>query len=227
MLEKTLERPLDCKEIKPVNPKGNQSWIFIGRTDAEAEAPILWPPDVKDWLTGKDPDAGQDWRQEEKGMTEDEMTGRHHRLKGREFEQALRVGDGQGILAYCSPWGRRVGHDWATELTDCYIAIGIYTSPVLDNPEEYFLTNLSCIEKDACVFAHSCLNLCDPTDCSPLGFSVHGISQVRVTGVGCHFLLQRTFPTQGLNTHLLHCRWIFSLLSHRGNPTCREGSPNS
>ena len=79
---KTLESPLECKEIQPVHPKGNQSWIFIGRTDAEAETPVLWPPDVKSWLIGKDPDAGKDWRQEEKGMTEDEMVGRHHWLNG-------------------------------------------------------------------------------------------------------------------------------------------------
>ena len=83
---KTLESPLDCKEIKPVNPKGNQSWIFIGRIDAEAETPILCPPDAKNWLIGKDPDAGKDWRQEEKGMTEDEMVGWHHWLNGHEFE---------------------------------------------------------------------------------------------------------------------------------------------
>ena len=103
VLEKTLESPLDCKEIKPVNPEGNQSWIFIGRTDAEAEAPILWPPDVKNWFIGKDPDAGQDWRQEEKGTKEDEMVGWHHQLNGHEFEQALGVADGQGGLACCSP----------------------------------------------------------------------------------------------------------------------------
>ena len=105
MLEKTLESPLDCKEIKPVNPKGNQSWIFIARTDAEAEAPILWPPDSKNWLIGKDPDAGKDWRLEDKGTTEDEMIGWHHQLDGHEFEQALGDGDGQGGLACCSPWG--------------------------------------------------------------------------------------------------------------------------
>ena len=86
VLEKTLESPLDCKEIQPVHPKGNQSWIFIGRTDAEAETPILWPPDVKNWLIGKDPDAGKDWRQEEKGRTEDEMVAWHHQLNGHEFE---------------------------------------------------------------------------------------------------------------------------------------------
>ena len=85
-LEKTLESPLDCKEIQPVHPKGNQFWIFIGRTDAEAETPVLWLPDTKNWLTGKDPDAGEDWRREEKGMTEDEMFGWHHWLDGHESE---------------------------------------------------------------------------------------------------------------------------------------------
>ena len=110
-----LKSPLDSKEIKPVILKGNQSWIFIARTDAEAEAPILWPPDVKNWLTGKDPDAGKEWRQA-KGMTEDEMVRWHHRLNGPEFEQAPGAGDRQGSLACCSSWGLRVGHDWATEL---------------------------------------------------------------------------------------------------------------
>ena len=94
MLEKTLESPLDCKEIQPVYPKGDQSWVFIGRTDAEAETPILWPPHAKSWLIGKDPDAGRDWGQEEKGMTEDEMAGWHHRLNGHEFEWTPGVGDG-------------------------------------------------------------------------------------------------------------------------------------
>ena len=105
VLEKTLESPFDSKEIQPVHPKGNQSWIFIGRTDAEAEAPVLWPPDSKNWLTGKDPDDGKDWRHEEKGVTEDEMVGWHHGLNGHEFEQAPGVGDGQGGLACCSSWG--------------------------------------------------------------------------------------------------------------------------
>ena len=107
VLEKALGNPWDCKEIKPVNPKGNQSWIFIGKTDAEAEAPILWPPDAKNWLIGKNPDAGKDWRQEEKGSTEDEMAGWHYWLNGHEFEQASRVSDRQGSLACCSPWGRK------------------------------------------------------------------------------------------------------------------------
>ena len=107
VLEKTFESPLDSKKIKPVHPKGNQSWIFIGRTDAEAEAPTLWPLDVKNWLIWKDPDAGKDWRQEEKGTTEDETAGWHHRLDGHEFEQALGVGDGQGSLVCCSPQGHK------------------------------------------------------------------------------------------------------------------------
>ena len=105
VLEKTLESPLDIKETKPVNPKGNQSWIFMGRTDAEAEAPILWPPDAKNWLIWKYPDARKDWRQEEKGLTEDEMVGWHHWLNGHEFEQAPGVGDGQGSPMSCSPQG--------------------------------------------------------------------------------------------------------------------------
>ena len=108
LLEKTLESPLDDgKDIKPINPKGNQSWIFIGRTDAEAEALILRPPDARNWLPGKDPDAGKDWRQEEKGMTEDEMVGWHHRLNWHGFGWTLGVGDGQGGLACCSPWGHK------------------------------------------------------------------------------------------------------------------------
>ena len=105
VLEKTLESPLNYKEIKPVHPKGDQSGIFIGRTDAEAETPILWPPDGKNLFIGKDPDAGRDWGQEEKGTTEDNMVGWHHRLNGHEFEQALGVGDGQGsLVCYCA-WG--------------------------------------------------------------------------------------------------------------------------
>ena len=121
VLEKTLESPLDCKEIQSVHPNGNQSWIFIGKTDVEAETPILWPPNVKNWLTGKDPEAGKDWRQEEKGMTEEEIVWWHDRLDGHDFEQALGVGDGQGSLACCSSWGhKRVGHDCVTELKLMY-----------------------------------------------------------------------------------------------------------
>ena len=107
VLEKTLESPLDCKEIQPVHPKGDQSWVFIRRTDAEAETPIVWPPDAKSWLLWKDPDAGKDWGQEEKGMTEAEMAGWYHRLNGHEFEWTPGVGDGQGGLVCFSSWGRR------------------------------------------------------------------------------------------------------------------------
>ena len=107
VLEKTLESPLDHKEIQPVHPEGDQSWVFIERTDAEAEAPVLWPPHAKRWLIGKDPDAGRDWAQEEKGMTEDEMAGWHHRLDGHGFGWTLGVGDGQGSLACCGSRGRK------------------------------------------------------------------------------------------------------------------------
>ena len=108
VLEKTLESPLDCKEIKPVNPKGNQSWKFTGRTDAETEAAVLvlWPPDAQRCIR-KNPDAGKDWGQEEKGTTEDEMVGWHHQLNGHEFEQTPRDGEEQGSLACCSPWGHK------------------------------------------------------------------------------------------------------------------------
>ena len=106
VLEKTLDSPLDCKKIQPVHPKEDLSWVFIGRTDAEAESPILWPPHAKSWLTGKDPDAGRDWGQE-KGTTEDEMAGWHHQLNGHEFEWTPGVCDGQGGLACCNSWGRK------------------------------------------------------------------------------------------------------------------------
>ena len=107
MLEKTLESPLDGKEIQPVHPKGNQFWIFIGRTDAEAETLVLWPPDSKNWLIWKDPDAEKDWRQEEKGMKEDEMVRWHHRLNEHGFGWTPGVGDGQGGLACRGSWGRK------------------------------------------------------------------------------------------------------------------------
>ena len=122
--EKTLESPLDCKGIQPVHPKGDQSWVFIGRTDAEAETPIFWPPHVKSWLIGKDPDAGRDWGQEEKGTTENEMAGWHHWLDAHEFGWTLGVGDGQGGLVWCNSWCHKESDmterlNW-TELTDFY-----------------------------------------------------------------------------------------------------------
>ena len=115
VLGKTLESPLDCKAIKPVHPKGNQSWVFNGTTDVEAEAPILWPPDTKSWLVGKDPDAEKYWRWEEKGITEDEMAGWHYRLNGHEFEQAPGDDEGQGSLACYSPWSHKESDTVVTE----------------------------------------------------------------------------------------------------------------
>ena len=135
VLDKTLESPLGYKEIKPVNPKGNQSWIFIGRTDAEAETPILWPRDAKNWFIGKDPDAGKDWRQEEKETTEDEMVGWHHRPDGHEFEQALGLGEGQGSLACSSMELQRVRHDWVTELIWFFFQI-LFRFRLLHNIEQ-------------------------------------------------------------------------------------------
>ena len=105
VLKKTLESPLDCKEIQPVHSKGDQSWVFIGRTDAKAETPVLWPPLAKSWLIGKDSDAGRDWGQEEKGTTEYEMSGWHYQLDGHEFWWTPGVGDGQGGLVHCNSWG--------------------------------------------------------------------------------------------------------------------------
>ena len=108
MVLKTLESLLDCKEIQPVHPKGDQSWVFTGRTDVDTETPILWPPDAKSWLTGKDSDAGKDWGQEEKGTTKDEMVGCLHRLNGHGFRWTPGVGDGQGGLLCCDSWGHKV-----------------------------------------------------------------------------------------------------------------------
>ena len=123
VLETTLESSLDWKKIQPVHPKGGQSWVFIGRTDVEAETPILWPPDEKRWLIWKDLDAGKDWGQEEKRTTEDEVVGWHHWLNGHEFGWTSGVGDGQGGLECCSSWGRRVWHDWATELNRTDVSV--------------------------------------------------------------------------------------------------------
>ena len=125
VLEKTLESPLDCKEIQLVHSKGNKSWVFFGRNDAKAETPVLWPPHVKSWLIGKDPDARRDWGQEEKGMAEDEMAGWLHQLDAREFEWTRGVGDRQGGLACCNSWGHKEFwtrlSNW-TELTSYFMS---------------------------------------------------------------------------------------------------------
>ena len=125
VLEKTLESLLDCKEIQPVHPKVNQSWILIGRTDAEAETPILWPTDVKYWLIGRDPDAGKDWKWEEKGTTEDEMVGWHHCLNRHEFESTLGVSDVQGGLMCCDSWGHKEldTAEWMNWLSWCSLML--------------------------------------------------------------------------------------------------------
>ena len=142
VLEKTLESLLDYKEIQPVHPKGDQSWIFIGRTDIEAETPILWPPDANNWLIWKDSGVGKDWRQEEKGMTEDEIVGWHYWLNGHEFEWTLGAGDGQGGLACCSPWSLKESdrNEWLnwTELNRHRGKTVIY------KPEKCLRLNQSC-----------------------------------------------------------------------------------
>ena len=132
VLERTLESPMDCKEIKPVDPKGNQPWIFIGKTDAKAETPLLWLHDEKNRLIKKVPDVGKDWRLEEKGTTEDEVVGWHHWLDGHEFEWAPGDGEGQRNLACCSPWGRKKldTTDWTT--TACAMS---FLKEKMYNPE--------------------------------------------------------------------------------------------
>ena len=160
VLWKTLENFLECKEIKPVNPKGNQSWIFMGRTDAEAETPILWPPDAKNWLIGKDPNAGKGWRQEEKGTTEDEMVGWHHWLDEYEFEQAPGVGDGQGSLVCYIVHGVAKSQTWLSDWTDWLVLQRIsvngthvrVTRPSSVSNTRFFLGYKEINENNLCVF---------------------------------------------------------------------------
>ena len=143
MLEKTFESPLDCKEIKPVNPKGDQPWILIGRTDIEA--PILWPPDAKRQLIGKDPDAGKDWRQGKKWMIEDEMVGWHHQLNGHEFEQALGDDEGQGSLVSYSPWHEVTkSRTWLSEWTELNCTFGIHLLYTISLLQIQFLQDSDC-----------------------------------------------------------------------------------
>ena len=154
MLEKTLEGPLDCKEIQPVHSKGDQSWDFFGRNDAKAETPVLWPPHVKSWLIGKDPDAGRNWRHEKKGMTEDEMAGWHHWLNGHGFRWTLGVGDGQGGLVCCGSWGHK-----ESDTTDWSELKPSQSSRKLDSFIPLFLSELSCLagEGNGNPFQYSCL----------------------------------------------------------------------
>ena len=155
LLEKTLESPLDCKEIQPVHPKGDKSWVFTGRTDAEAETLVLWHPHAKSWLIGKDPDAGRDWGQE-KGRTEEEMAGWHHGLDRHEFEWTPRVCDGQGGLACCNSWGWKESDTTEQLNWTCF---------------------LLCLHAS---LLQACPTLCNPVDCSLPVFSVHGILQARI-----------------------------------------------
>ena len=161
VLEKTLDRPLDCKEIQPVHSEGDQPWDFFGRNDAKAETPILWPPPVKSWLIGKHPDAGRDWGQEEKGTTEDEMAGWHHRLNGREFEWTPGFGDGQGGLVCCDSWGRKDLDmtEWLNWLTKEYLML-TFIWMVNGNPLQY-----SCLE--------------NPRDGGAWWAAVYGVAQSR------------------------------------------------
>ena len=214
VLEKTLEGPLDCKEIQPVHPKGDRSWVFTGRTDAEAETPILWPPHEKSWLTGKDPDAGRDWGQEEKGQQRmrwlDDITTKSWTWLSDWME--LNWGNSKYICVSrteltqktrwvwspkCCPWKdlEREGHVSHIHL----IALSLFLSFSLTHTYwAHFIT--------ACMHAkllQSCPTLCNPMDCSPPGSSVPGIFPCKNTGGDCHFLLHGIFPTQGSNLCLL------------------------
>ena len=145
VLEKTLENPLDCKKIQPVHPK-NQSWVFTGRTDVEAETPILWPPDAKNWLILKDPDAGKDWGQVEKGTTEDEMVGWHHQLNEHGFGWIPGIGDRQGGLACCGSWGHKESDttewlNWTVHLWQCRLFLACTVSPQWGNPQMWTVQN--------------------------------------------------------------------------------------
>ena len=202
-LEKTLESPLDWKEIHTVHPKGNQSWLLIGRTDIEAETPIFWPPDAKSWLIWEDPDAGKDWGQEEKGMTEDEMVGWHHQLNGHGFGWTLGVGDGQGGLACCGSWGHKELDmterlDW-TELI------------VIADTLKYCLCHWSEVK-----VAQVC-----PTLCNTVDYSLRD-SPGQNTRMGSLSFLQGIFPTWGSNPGLPNCKQILYQLSHKGSPRISE-----
>ena len=197
VLEETLESPLDCKEVQVVHPKGNQSWMFIERTDAEVETPILWPPDVKNWLTGKDPDAGKDWGQEEKGMTEDEVAGWHRRLNGHEFEQTQGDSEGQRSLACCHPWDRsQTGlRDWtvtytlvfthtmSSEMHNSYTNAVVFTYSQCPHTHSHVHTHIHTYIHDhmlTSTFTHT-FTLCDShphTYCAPTFRHTHTLSQL-------------------------------------------------
>ena len=204
VLEKTLESILDCKEIQPVNPKGNQPWIFIGKTDAEVETPILWPPDVKNWLIGKDPDTGNDWKQEEKGTTEDEMVGWHHWRYGHEFEQAPGVGDGQGSLACCSSWDHKK----------------------LDMAEQLNLIKLKALVVVVVVYWLIHVWLLRPQDCSLPGSSVHGILQARILqSIDIPISRGSSWPRNQIQISSPANKILYQL-SYKGSPLVTSSKPH-
>ena len=204
-LEKTLERPLECKEIQPVNPKGNQSWIFIGRTDTNAEVSIVWPPEAKCQLIRKDPDAGKDWMQEEKGMTEDEMVGWHHQLNGHEFEWAPGSGEGQGSWVHCRPCGSKES-DTTEWLKNNKTLGSLQVGPCLFC-DYYCMHLLFCLEHKylftVCVRStiQSCPALWNPMNCILPGSSVYGIFQARIPELVANSYSRRS-PWRS-NLHLL------------------------
>ena len=214
LLEKTLESPLDFNEIQPVHSKGDQSWVFFGRNDAEAETPVLWPPHAKSWLIGKDSDAGRDWGQEEKkGTTEDEMAGWHHWLNRHESEWTLGVGDGQGGLACCDSWGRKES-DTTKRLnwTELSLIFAKCSPRIYQSPEDSKWSESHSVMSDS-LRPHE---LHSPWN-----------SPGRNTGVGSLSLLQGIFSTQGSNPGLPHCRWILYQLSHRGSLKTLKTLPNA
>ena len=195
VLEKTLESPLDCKEIQPIHPKGNQSWIVIGRTDAKAETPTLWPPDAKNWLIGKDPNDGKDWRREEKGTTEDEMVGWRHQLNACEFK----VSSGSWWRTCCSPWGRKE-LDMTEWLNWFQSGMCSYTYILYTRHVKYI---------SHCVLCHVQLFVIPRTVAHQAPLSM-GFSRQEYWS-GLHLLLQGIFLTQGSDPYLLHllrCRQI-------------------
>ena len=203
VLEKTLQSPLDSKEIKPVNPKGNQPWIFIGRIDAEAEVPILCPPNATSWLTGKDPDAREDWGQEEKGVTEDGMAGWYHWLNGHELSKLWEIVKDRE--AQCAAvHGAAKSH---TQFNNWKMTIFLIK-------ERW--TSFSLCKHVKVKVAQSCPTLCNPMDYSPWN------SPGQNTGWSSLSLLQGIFPTQRPNPGLLHCRRILYQLSHKGSPRILE-----
>ena len=188
VLEKTLESLLACKEIQPVHSEGDQPWDFFGRKDAKAEIPVLWPPHAKSWLIGKDSDAGRDWGQEEKGMTENEMAGWHHWLDGCESEWTPGVGDGQRRLACCDSWGRKES-DTTERLNWTEMRKGRKLKRSLQMIYFYFPLYIYTRIYTHCIF---CCCLVSKSSLTPMDYRA------------CHFLLQEIFLTQGLNSCLWH-----------------------